>query len=73
MTSIMTLNQHKHRNYVIIASLKSESIGELINTFVEYQVRVFGYKVYQAWLWITHVEWLAKPRDVNERSQGLAR
>ena len=31
MTSLMTLNQHKIENYVIIASLKSETIGKLIN------------------------------------------
>ena len=30
--SLMTLNQHKkNENYVIIASLKSESVGKLIN------------------------------------------
>ena len=27
----MTLNQHKIKNYVIIASLKSETMGKLIN------------------------------------------
>ena len=27
----MTLNQHKNENYVIIASLKSETMGKLIN------------------------------------------
>ena len=31
MTSLMTLNQHKIENYVIIASLKSEPVGKLIN------------------------------------------
>ena len=35
----------KKENYVIIASLKSESVGKLI---MEYQVRVFRYQVYQA-------------------------
>ena len=29
MTSLMTLNQHKSENYVIIASLKNEIIGKL--------------------------------------------
>ena len=31
MTSLMTLNQDKIKNYVIIASLKSETMGKLIN------------------------------------------
>ena len=31
MTSLMTLNQHKIENYVMIASLKSEPVGKLIN------------------------------------------
>ena len=31
MTSLMTQNQHKIENYVIIASLKSETMGKLIN------------------------------------------
>ena len=30
MTSLITLNQHKNRKYVIMASLKSETMGELI-------------------------------------------
>ena len=31
MTSLMTLNQHENRKYVIIANLKSETMGKLIN------------------------------------------
>ena len=31
MTSLMTLNQHIIENYVIIPSLKSETVGKLIN------------------------------------------
>ena len=31
MKSLMTQNQHKIENYVIIASLKSETMGKLIN------------------------------------------
>ena len=31
MTSLMTLNQHIIENYVIIASLKSETMGKPIN------------------------------------------
>ena len=30
MTSLTTLNQHKNRNYAIIASFKSETMGNLI-------------------------------------------
>ena len=33
-TSLMTLNQHKIENYVIIASLKSETICKLINLLI---------------------------------------
>ena len=29
--SLMTLNQHKNRKYIIIANLKSETMGKLIN------------------------------------------
>ena len=44
----MTLNHHKNRNYVIIASLKSETMDKLI---IEYQFHVFCDEVYQALLW----------------------
>ena len=63
------LNQQKIESYVIITSLKSETMGKLIN-------RIPG-----ACLLIsslpgsalrTHVESLGKPGDVNKRSQGLA-
>ena len=59
----------KNENYVIIASLKSETMGNLIN-------RLPG-----SWLLISslpglalrmHVESLEKPRDVNKHSQSLA-
>ena len=71
MTSLMTLNQHRLQieNDVIIASLKSETMGKLIN------------KIPGSRLWIsslpgsalrTLVESLGKPRDVNKRSQSLA-
>ena len=64
MSSLMTLNQHKNRNYIIISSLKSELInrisgsGLLISSLPGSALR-------------THVEWLGKPRDVNKRSQSL--
>ena len=62
----MTLNQHKKiENYVIIACLKSETMGKLI------------YRIPSSYLLIsslpgsalrTHAESLGKPRDVNKRS-----
>ena len=65
MTSLMTLNQYKKKNYVIIASL----MGKLIN-------RIPGSRLLISSLpdsaLRTHVESLGKPRDVNMRSQSLA-
>ena len=65
----MMLNQHKIENYVIIASLKSEIMGKLIN-------RIQGSRLMVSSLpgsaLRTHVEWLGKPPDVNKRSQSLA-
>ena len=70
MISLITLNQYKYKkNYVIIASFKSETMGKLIN-------RIPG-----SCLWISslpgfasrmHVKSLGKPRDVNERPRSLA-
>ena len=70
MTSLMTLNQHKIKNYVIIASLKSvQQWGKLIN-------RIPGSRLLISSLpgsaLRTHVESLGKPRDVNKRSRSLA-
>ena len=70
MTSPMTLNRHKSKKkYVIIASLKSETMGKLIN-------RVQGSRNLISSLTgtalRTHVESLGKPSDVNKRSQSLA-
>ena len=66
---VMTLNQQKNENYVIIASLKSETMGKLIN-------RIPGSRLLISSLpgsaLRTHVESLGKPRDVNMRSQSLA-
>ena len=64
MTSLMTLNQHKIEKYAIIASLKSETMGKLIN-------RIPGSRLLKAMR--AHVESLGKPRDVNKHSQSLAR
>ena len=65
MTSLMTVNQHK--NYVIKACLKSETMGKLIN-------RIPGSRLLVSSLpgsaLRTHIESLGKPRDVNKRSQS---
>ena len=65
MTSLMTLNQHKIENNVIIASLKSGRMGKLIN-------RIPGSRLLISSLpgsaLRTHVESLENPRDVNKRS-----
>ena len=59
----------KNENYVIIASLKSETMGKLIN-------RIPGSRLLISSLpgsaLRTHVESLGKPCDVNKRSQSLA-
>ena len=69
MTSLMTLNQHKIENNVIIASLKSETMGKLIN-------RIPGSRLLISSLpgsaLRTHVESLGKSRDVIKPSQSLA-
>ena len=62
-------DQHKIEKYVIIASLKSETMGKLIN-------RIPGSRILISSLpgsaLRTHVESLGKSRDVNKRSQSLA-
>ena len=69
MTSLMTLNQHKIEKYVIIACLKNETMGKMIN-------RIPGSRLLISSLpgsaLRTHVESLDKPCDVNKRSQSLA-
>ena len=65
----MTLNRHKIKNYVIIASLKSETVSKLIN-------RIPGSRLLISSLpgsaLRTHVELLGKPCNVNKRSQSHA-
>ena len=69
MTSLMMQNQYKIENYVIIASLKSETMGKLIN-------RIPGSCLLISSLpgsaLRTHVELLGKPGDVNKCSQRFA-
>ena len=63
MTSLMTLNQNK--NYVIIASLKSETMGKLINRIPGSGLLISSLPGLAL---RTHVESLGKPRNVNKRS-----
>ena len=67
-SGIDTIKYHIE-NGVIIASLKSETMGKLIN-------RIPGSRLLISSLpgsaLRTHVESLGKPRDVNKRSQSLA-
>ena len=65
MTALMTLNQHKIEIYIIIASLKSETMGKQIR-FMTLDIK-FTHSALR-----THVESLGKPRDVNKRSRSLA-
>ena len=69
MTSLMTLNHTKIENYVIIASLKSETMGKLINRIPCLRLLISSLPGSAL---RTLVEWLGKPRDVNKRSQSLA-
>ena len=69
MTSPMTLNQHKIKNYVIIASLKSESVGKLINKKPGSLLLISSLPGSAL---RKHVELLSKPPDVNKHSQSLA-
>ena len=61
--------QKYKKKSVIIAGLKSETMGKLIN-------RILGSRLLISSLpgsaLRTHVESLGKPRDVNMRSQSLA-
>ena len=59
----------KIENYAIIASLKSETMGKLINRIPD-SCLLISYLLGSVLR--THVESLGKPRDVNKRSQSLA-
>ena len=61
----------KIENYVIIASLKSETMGKLINRIPESRLLISSLHVPGSAL-RTLVESLGKPRNVNKRSQSLA-
>ena len=59
----------KSKNYVIIACLKIELIGKLVNRLpgLHFLISSLPGSALR-----THVESLGKPRDVNKRSQSLA-
>ena len=69
MTSLMTLNQHKNQNYVIITSFKSDTMGKLINRIPGSRVMISSLPGLAS---RTHVESLCMPRDVSRHSQSLA-
>ena len=68
MTSPMTLNR-KIKNYVINASLKSETMGNLINRIPGRHLLISSLPGLAL---KTYVESLGNPRDVNKHFQSLA-
>ena len=58
----------KIEKYVTFASLKSETMGKLVNR-IPVSVRISSLP---GWALRTLVESLCKPRDVNRHSQSLA-
>ena len=69
MTSPMMLNQKKIENDVIITSLKSETMGKLINRIPGWRLLISSLPGSALRM---HVESLGKPSDVNKGSQSLA-
>ena len=65
MTSLMKLKQYKIKKYVIIASLKSETMGKLINRIPSLRLLISSLPGLAL---RTHVESLGKSRDANKRS-----
>ena len=61
----MTPNQHKNENYVIIASLKRETIGKLTNRLPGLCLLISNLPGLAL---RTHIESLGKPPDVNKSS-----
>ena len=68
MTSLITLKQHKIENYVIIAILRSETLGKLINRITGLCLSLSNLPGLAL---RTHVESLRKPHYVNKHSQSL--
>ena len=69
MTSLMTLNQHKIENFVIIASLKSETMGKLINRIPGSPLLISSLPGSALRM---DIKSPGKPGDVNKHSQSLA-
>ena len=69
MTPLIALNQHKIEFYVIIAGLKSETKGNLINRIPGSRLMISSLSDSSL---RTLVESLGKSRDVNKRSQSLS-
>ena len=59
----------KSENYIIMASLKSETMGKLINRIPGLRLLISSVPGSALRM---HVESLGKPCDVNKRSQSLA-
>ena len=59
----------KSKNYTIIASLKSETMGKLMNRIPGWHLLISSLPGSAL---RTHVESLSKPWDVNKGSQSLA-
>ena len=68
MTSLMTLNQHKIENYVIITSLKNVTMGKLINRIPCSRLLISSLPRSAL---TTHVESLGKHRDMNNVLKAL--
>ena len=60
-----TESTKKYKNYVIIASLKSKTMGKLINRIPDSHLLVSSLSGSASRM---HVESLGKPPDVNKRS-----
>ena len=69
MTSIRTLNQNRPQKLRQIASLKSVTMGKLINGIPGLCLLILSLPDSALRM---HVESLGKPRDVNKHSQSLA-
>ena len=66
---IMTLNQHKNRKLCHNGSLKSETMGKLINRIPDLRLLISSLPGLAL---RRHVESLDKPCNVNKHSQSLA-
>ena len=69
MASLMCGINTKTENYVIIASLTSETMGKLKNRIAGSCLLISSL---QGLALRMHVEWLGKPRNVKKLSQSLA-